>query len=188
MYTLGRQNLPQLTERARPWWFFTILSVIALACASCNNAVQQTSQPRGRTVQSPHVTIAAGMPLTDSAPPQLDVTPMVLVPQLHNSLTIATPTSISTPTPKIIPTSYEAEAPQNTLTGSAGPISCSSCSGGYRVCCISVEQNKPNGTVQFNNVNKSIVGSYTMTMHYTSQNTFLMMTFFTTIGQWRYLL
>ncbi|HEX3641067.1 MAG TPA: hypothetical protein VHV10_07245, partial [Ktedonobacteraceae bacterium] len=112
-------------------------------------------------VQSPRVTVAVGMPLTDSAPPQLDVTPTVLVPQPHSSLTIATPT------PKIIPTSYEAESSQNMLTGSAGPVSCSSCSGGYRVCCISIGQNKPNGTVQFNNVNKSIVGSYTMTIYYT---------------------
>jgi hypothetical protein len=107
------------------------------------------------------------MPLTDSAPPQLDVTPTVLVPQLHSSLTIATPTSISTPTPKIIPTSYEAEAPQNTLIGSAGPISCSSYSGGYRVCCISTQSDGQSGTLQFNKVNKSIAGSYTMTIYYT---------------------
>ena len=77
---------------------------------------------------------------------------------------IPTPTPTSTPIPRI---SYEAESSQNTWTGFAGPVSCSGCSGGYRVCCLSTQSNGQNGTLQFNDVDKSIAGSYTMTIYYT---------------------
>jgi transcriptional regulator with XRE-family HTH domain len=63
--------------------------------------------------------------------------------------------------------SYEAESSQNIWTGFAEPVSCSGCSGGYRVCCLSTQSNGQNGTLQFNNVDKSIAGSYTMTIYYT---------------------
>jgi transcriptional regulator with XRE-family HTH domain len=77
---------------------------------------------------------------------------------------IVTPTPTPTPIPRI---SNEAESSQNTWTGFAGPVSCSSCSGEYRICCLSTQSNGQNGTLQFNNVNKSIAGSYTMTIYYT---------------------
>lgn len=99
MYTLDRQDPPQLMARARPWWQFTILAVIAFACVSCSDVAHQTPHPWGGAVQHPHITEAARLPLTDSAPPQGDMAPTISVPQLHSTLTIATP--IPTPTPKI---------------------------------------------------------------------------------------
>ena len=74
--------------RTRLWWFLTILSVIILACASCSDATKPPSHSRQATMQPAHVIEATRLPLTDSAPPQLDVTPTVPVP---------TPTPLSVP-------------------------------------------------------------------------------------------
>jgi transcriptional regulator with XRE-family HTH domain len=60
--------------------------------------------------------------------------------------------------------SHEAESSQNTWPSVAGPFTCSSCSGNYRVGCLSIPSNRQHGTSQFNNVNKSIASSYTMTI------------------------
>jgi serine/threonine protein kinase len=78
---------------------------------------------------------------------------------------LVTPIPISqtqTPTPSP-PTSYEAEAPQNTLAGgtSIQPENCSDCSGGARVGYIG-----KGGTLQFNDVSKNMNGSYTLTIYY----------------------
>jgi len=117
---------------------------------------------------SRHTTEGARLPLTDSAPPQLDGTPTVLVSQPRNALITATltPTPIPMPTP-MLPISYEAESSQNIWTGMAGPVSCSGCSGGYRVCCLSTPSDGQSGTLQFNNVKKNRAGNDTMTIHYT---------------------
>jgi transcriptional regulator with XRE-family HTH domain len=61
------------------------------------------------------------------------------------------------------PMSYEAEAPQNTLTGSAAVVACSSCSGGERV-----EQIGRGGTLQFKDVSADHAGNYKLTIYYTS--------------------
>src|SRR5260370_39168866 len=108
MYTLDRQDPSQLMARARPRWFFTILSVIAIVCASCNNAAQRTSSsPRG-TMQPPHVTEVRRMPLTDSVPPLIPPTDPVSPPQ--NMLPMPTPIVKPIPQP---PPSDEPEAPHN---------------------------------------------------------------------------
>ncbi len=65
------------------------------------------------------------------------------------------------------PTSYEAESPQNTIAGTAKVISCSGCSGGYRVGILGLQSNGGEGTLRFNNVNKSSAGRYTLTIYYT---------------------
>jgi hypothetical protein len=133
----------------KQWWFFTILSAMVLTCASCDFSSQQTSPSRGKTVQSLRSTHAGSMPLTDSAP----VTPMVSVSP--------SPSEPPTVLPPATPTNYEAESPQNTLTGDAQVASCSDCSGGYRVIHIG-----KNGTLQFNNVSKRSAGNYLLTIYY----------------------
>jgi transcriptional regulator with XRE-family HTH domain len=60
-------------------------------------------------------------------------------------------------------TSYEAEAPQNTLTGGAAVVSCPGCSGGERV-----EQIGRGGTLQFNNINEDHAGNYELIIYYTN--------------------
>src|SRR5260370_12615575 len=162
MYTLDRQDPSQLMARARPRWFFTILSVIAIVCASCNNAAQQlSSSPRG-AMQPPHVTEVRRMPLTDSVPPL--ITPTVPVSPPQNMLSIPTPIVKPIPT---TPTSYEAEAPQNTLTDPAHVIGCGGgvCSGGARVGDIGLNAGTVR-TLRFNNINKESSGQYTLTIYY----------------------
>src|SRR5262249_18749731 len=114
MQMLEREYPSQLRARAKPRWLFTILSVIALACISFSDAAPS----QRRTVQSPHVSEAGRLPLTDSVPPQGNRTPTVPVPPPQRTPTIATPTPTTS-------TSYEAEAPQSTLTGGAQVLSCS---------------------------------------------------------------
>ncbi|HEY4033214.1 MAG TPA: protein kinase [Ktedonobacteraceae bacterium] len=65
------------------------------------------------------------------------------------------------------PTSYEAEVPQNTIAGTAKVISCSGCSGGYRVGILGLQSNGGKGTLWFKNVNKNTAGSYSLTIYYT---------------------
>jgi len=155
---LDRQYLVDPAARIKRWQLLIILCVIAIACASCNNAAQQTSSSRGRTVQAPRVTVAAGLPLTDSAPPQLDVTPTV------STLGSPTPAAIISPA---TPTSYEAEASQNTLAGGAHVIDCKGgvCSDGARVGDIGLNAGTV-GTLRFNNINKESSGQYTLTIDY----------------------
>src|SRR5947209_10915265 len=97
---LDRSYPSQLTVRGKPWWFFTILSIIALACASCGGATQQPSSSRERAMQPTHIIEATRLPLTDSAPPQLDATPTVPVstPIPLNVPAIATPRVLQTTT------------------------------------------------------------------------------------------
>lgn len=78
MHTLDRQDSSHLMARASPRCFFTILSVIALICVSCSGATGQTSSSQRGTAQSSRTTKGAGLPLTDSGPPQGDATPTVL--------------------------------------------------------------------------------------------------------------
>ncbi|NOV04807.1 DUF4832 domain-containing protein [Paenibacillus planticolens] len=76
----------------------------------------------------------------------------------------ATPTSTPTPTPTPTPISqsYEAEASANTLAGSAAVSSCPTCSGGNKVGYVG----NNNGTLQFNNVNVTSAGTYTLKIDY----------------------
>jgi transposase-like protein len=77
---------------------------------------------------------------------------------------------VPTPTPTVIdkPISYEAEASDNTLTGSALVITCSPCSGGERVGSLGVQPSKNvDGSLQFNHVNKNRAGTYTLTIYFT---------------------
>ena len=78
---------------------------------------------------------------------------------------------VLSPSPTPTPQSYEAEALQNTLAGDATVLGCgtgtSACSGGYRVGYIGLNTaDNTMGTLQFNNINKSISGNYTLTIHY----------------------
>lgn len=130
----------------KQWWFLTILSVIALACISCSDAAQQTSQSQRKTVRSPHVAKTGGMPLTDSAP---STTPTAI------ASTPITTSSIATSS-----TSYEAEAADNTKDGTK-IFPCNLCSGGLRVSWIS-----NNIFLQFNHINVSYDGNYTLIIYY----------------------
>jgi hypothetical protein len=58
-------------------------------------------------------------------------------------------------------TSYEAEAPSNTIAGAARVASCSSCSGGEKVGFIG---NGPANFVTFNNVRATLAGNHTLTV------------------------
>jgi hypothetical protein len=75
------------------------------------------------------------------------------------------PISTSTSVPTDTPITYEAESSQNTRAGGAQVVSCagSDCSGGVRV-----EQIGRGGTLQYNNVDKSNAGDYSLTIYYTS--------------------
>jgi hypothetical protein len=79
-----------------------------------------------------------------------------------------TPTPTPTPTPTDASITYEAESSQNTLAGGARIISCSNCSGGYRVGYIGLGSSNQNGTLQFNNINKADAGTYTLTLYYSN--------------------
>lgn len=82
------------------------------------------------------------------------------------------PASTPTPTPTVTATNtainYEAELSQNTLNSGAKIISCSSCSGGYRVGYLGLRSNGYSGTLQFNNVKKASAGTYTLTLYYSN--------------------
>jgi hypothetical protein len=59
------------------------------------------------------------------------------------------------------PTSYEAEAPGNTVAGGASVVSCSGCSGGAKVGNLG-----GTGTLTVNNVNVAVAGTYLMQLAY----------------------
>lgn len=61
-------------------------------------------------------------------------------------------------------TAYEAEAATNTRTGAAVVATCSTCSGGSKVGYVG----NNDGTLQFNGINASAAGTYTMTVTYLS--------------------
>ena len=73
-----------------------------------------------------------------------------------------------TPTPANSSITYEAEASQNTLSNGAQILSCSSCSGGYRVGALGLRTNGADGMLRFNNVNKDVAGKYTLTLYYSN--------------------
>jgi serine/threonine protein kinase len=80
------------------------------------------------------------------------------------------PFSVYTPPSTVLdtPISYEAEASDNTLTGSALVITCPPCSGGERVGSLGVQPSKNvDGSLQFNHVNKNRAGTYTLTIYFT---------------------
>jgi serine/threonine protein kinase len=86
-----------------------------------------------------------------------------------------TPTPVPTPTPTPTPavtsgsTTYEAEASQNTLSGGASIISCNTCSGGYRVGYLGLN-NGNNATLTYHNVYAASTGSYTLSLYYSNGN------------------
>jgi hypothetical protein len=63
--------------------------------------------------------------------------------------------------PIVKTTSYEAEAPGNTLSGGATISSCSTCSGGQKVGNLAL-----GGSLQFNTVTVASAGSYNVTVSY----------------------
>ena len=64
-------------------------------------------------------------------------------------------------------TSYQAAAPENTLTDGARVIKCSACSGKTRVDNLGLQKDKVHrGTLQFNNVSKESSGDYILTIYY----------------------
>jgi serine/threonine protein kinase len=108
---------------------------------------------------------ATTMP-TAQPSPRVNSIPVVVRPKGNPPIQPPPPT----PTPVVTdaPTSYEAEASANTIANGAQVLSCSSCSGGYRVGYIGMGTNGSNGTLQINNVNKISTGSYTLTLYYSN--------------------
>jgi len=80
--------------------------------------------------------------------------------------TAVPPTATPTSTPSST-TSYEAESSSNTLAGGAVVSACGPCSGGNKVGYVG----NNSGTLQFNGVNASTAGSYTLTTYYTNGDT-----------------
>ncbi len=64
-----------------------------------------------------------------------------------------------------VATTYEAESSANTLGGSAGVVSCASCSGGKDVNQVG-NGNGGNGTLQFNKIAASTTGSHEIVISY----------------------
>ena len=66
-------------------------------------------------------------------------------------------------------TTYEAEGPGTTLSGSARVLRCSRCSGGKKVGDIGLQKKTMKiGTLQFNDVNEASAGDYPLTIYYTN--------------------
>lgn len=162
---LDRQYPTDPATRTKSWRFFTILSVIAFACISCNDTSQQTSSSQRWPVQPPRITEGGRMPLTDSAP---TIPTALIAPPSPNGLATDTPTVLAT----TIPISYEAEALQNTRASGARVISCSGCSGGYRVGDLGLQSNGTSGTLQFNNVWEPRTDNYPLVVYYTDGATY----------------
>ncbi len=95
----------------------------------------------------------------------LMITSDLLVPNMLPFFRSAevTKSSMKGPASTIIPsgTSYEAEAPENTLTDHAQVHKCYYCSGGKKVSDII-----PGSTLQFNNIRETSADSYTLTICY----------------------
>ena len=87
---LNRQCSSDSAVRIKPWWFFTILSVIAFVCVSCSDMAPF----QGKSMHSLHLPASGTLPLTDSAPPQGDVIPTVPASPPHGTQVSATPTPI----------------------------------------------------------------------------------------------
>lgn len=77
------------------------------------------------------------------------------------------PTNTPTATSASGLSSYEAESSSNTLAGGAVVAACGPCSGGNKVGFVG----NNSGTLQFNGVNASTAGSYTLTIYYTNGDT-----------------
>jgi len=124
--------------------------------------IESISTPQVPTQLSP---IPTAQPPVAAAPTTQPAMPV------RNSPPVRPPAPTPTPTPAPIvigPTSYEAESSQNTIANGAQVISCSSCSGGYRVGYLGNQPNGKSGTLQFNNVNKISAGIYTLTLYYSN--------------------
>ena len=173
-----KQPLHNRRRLERAIFLFVIIGLLAYSFwSSIMNITPKTNLHRADTkkqlinssITSVSITLTS-MQATLTQTPQTSTTtipttyPSVSVTSAPTLIVMPIPTPTSTPIPRI---SYEAESSQNTWTGTAEPVSCSGCSGGYRVCCLSTQSNGQNGTLQFNNVNKSIAGSYTMSIYYT---------------------
>ncbi|HEY4035403.1 MAG TPA: hypothetical protein VGL94_15705 [Ktedonobacteraceae bacterium] len=79
---------------------------------------------------------------------------------------VSVPLLTPTPTPAP-PVSYEAESDLNTLTEGATVLKCPKCSGMEKVGYIGLDYNThTNGTLQFNNIYKSIGDKYELTIYY----------------------
>lgn len=69
-------------------------------------------------------------------------------------------------------TSYEAEAPDNTLDGGARIIKCLSCSGRKKMGYIGLDKKKVNiGVLQFNKIREKNAGDYMLTVYYIAGST-----------------
>ena len=130
-----------------------------------------TGRRRPPTEQARHVTkdFLRWMPLLLTIVALIIYTLPLVIAKHDTSLHLTqTPAQVSpipivqpaSPTPTQ-PVSYEAEAPENSLTGGATVIDCPGCSGGKKVSSIG-----KGGTVQFNNLSKNIAGAYTLTLYY----------------------
>jgi hypothetical protein len=75
-----------------------------------------------------------------------------------------TPSSTASPTPPPPGSCISYEAEDNTLTGSAVPLNCPTCSGGQKVGYVG----NNSGTLQFNGVSAIAPGRYSMTICYTN--------------------
>jgi len=126
--------------------------------------IESISTPEVPTQFSP---IPTAQPPVAAAPTTQPAMPVRNSPPVRPPASAPAPTP--TPAPIVVgPTSYEAESSQNTIANGAQVISCSSCSGGYRVGYLGNQPNGKSGTLQFNNVNKISAGTYTLTLYYSN--------------------
>lgn len=115
---------------------------------------------------------ANGEPATDSS--GTDVTVDGLEPSTDYAFTVraidaadrlsarSKPVPLTTP-PASGPSTYEAEAPTNTLGGSAVVSDCSGCSGGKKVGYLG-----DTGTLTFNDIRAPVAGTYLLSIDYLS--------------------
>lgn len=162
----------QTKNRKRIFLVLVLLLSVIVALITCNFLPFQMAQPStsSRVVQKGIQVTLPQIPPIQVPNVSLVQTPIQLTntPMVQPSVQVKTiPTVLLSPlTATVSPSSimsYEAEASQNTLAGGAAVVNCPECSGGERV-----EQIGRGGTLLFNDVKKSNMGNYTLTIYYTN--------------------
>jgi hypothetical protein len=149
-----------------------LLVILALIVYSCLPLLMTTPDTRSHMANKEQVAITQ---ITATSTAQVFAIPTVQ-PSVTDTPTPqpkpAVPVTNIAPTPVMVTlTSYEAEAPQNTIANGAEVLDCSGCSGGQRVSYLGMRvknRTKIDGTLQINHVSKSTTGSYGLTIYYTN--------------------
>jgi serine/threonine protein kinase len=183
----GSHFVQPLRNRGRILRFMVLLSVImavtviASAFWTARTSAPDTRSPSTKkmiqvvplTKATDILTVQPSVQATNVPTAQATDAPTVQSSIQATNIPIAQPSS-STPAPIITPTpsppiSYEAEATQNTMANGARVVGCGTgagaCSNGSRVGYIGLNSGAA-GTLQFNDVGKTIGGRYTLTVYY----------------------